>query len=413
MISKDEALKIVLNSAKTLLREKVTLLEGFNRVLGEDICASESLPPFANSAMDGYALRSVDTRFASPEKPTILRVIEDLPAGYLPKRKIKPGEAIKIMTGAVLPKGADAVVKVEDTRLVSGSAGGERVEVLQKAEKRENVRKIGEDVSKGEKILKKGKLIQAPEIALLAALGKKEVEVFRTPRVGILTTGDELVGLERKLSPGKIRDSNSYMLYTQVLASGAKPVGYGIIPDREDILKRKFCQALKETDLVVTSAGVSVGEYDLVKKCLLDLGLKLKFHTVAIRPGKPLLFGTIGEKLVFGLPGNPVSAMVTFEIFVHPAILRLRGMNDYSLPWGEAILAERIVKKKSLHYYLRGTLKSVNGEFFVRSTGPQGSGIISSLVKADCLVSLPEEKEVVNKGEKVKIIFFAGREVSS
>jgi len=405
LLSAEKALNIVLNNVKVLKKEEVRLTEALYRVLAEDVYAPESLPSFINSAMDGYAVKSQDLRYARQEKPVILKLIEDLPAGYLPKKKVKTDETIKIMTGAVLPSGADAVVKVEDTE-ISLQNKKKLVKIFHPVEKGENIRQIGEDVKKGELVLSKGKTIRAQEIALLAALGKDKVKIFSRPKVAVLTTGDELVGVKEKLKPGKIRDSNSYMLEAEIINSGAIPLSFGIIEDRKKTLKNVFSQAVEKANLILSSAGVSVGEYDLVKDCLLEMGLKLKFHTLAIRPGKPLLFGLLRNKPVFGLPGNPVSSMVTFELFVRPAILKMRGENGYSLPKSEAIIGEKVVKKKGLCYYLRGKLEQVNNKWYVKTTGPQGSGIISSLVKADCLIVLPEEKTVVNKGEKVKILFF-------
>lgn len=418
LLTAEKALKIVLNNVRPLKEQKVHLTEGLNRILAENIYAPENLPPFINSAMDGYAVKARDTKLATPGRPAVLQLLEDLPAGNLPTKKIKNGETIKIMTGAILPAGADAVVRVEDTKSYKKS-GKTVVEIFQSVSKGENIRQIGEDVKKGERVLEKGKLIRAGEIALLAALGIKWLKVYREPVVAILTTGDELVEIEEELTPGKIHDSNSYMLSAEVLKAGGVPLRYGIIPDKKDILREKFREAIRSADLLLTSAGVSVGEYDLVKKCLLELGFKLKFHTLAIRPGKPLLFGLLRNKPVFGLPGNPVSAMVTFDIFVRPAILKMLGMNrsgssrgqgittldGYSLPRGEAILEEKVVKKEGLRYYLRGILRKTNGQYYVHTTGPQGSGIISSLTKADCLIVLPEERKVINKGEKVEILF--------
>jgi len=423
LLSAKKALKIILNNVRPLKEQKVHLTEGLNRILAENIYAPENLPPFVNSAMDGYAVKAKDTKLATPEKPVILRLLEDLPAGYLPRRKINTGETIKIMTGAILPAGADAVVRVEDTRICKNN-GKTVVEIFHSVVQGENIRQIGEDVKKGKLVLTKGKLIRAQEIALLAALGMKWIKVYPKPQVAILTTGDELVEVEEKLNPGKIRDSNSYMLSAEVFNAGGIPLRYGIIPDKKKILENKLKEAIKTADLLLTSAGVSVGEYDLVKDCLLELGFKLKFHTLAIRPGKPLLFGLLKNKPIFGLPGNPVSAMVTFKIFVRPAILKMQGMNhsgsprsctqgrgsyrgenNYSLPEGEAVIEEKIVKKQGLRYYLRGKLKKMDGQFYVCTTGPQGSGIISSLTKADCLIVLPEEKKVVKKGERVEILF--------
>lgn len=412
MISVDEALRIVLGSVKILDAEKVSLLQGLNRVVAEDIYATENLPGFTNSAMDGYALRSKDTDYASSTKPTILEVISDLPAGSLPERKIKPGEAIKIMTGAILPNGADAIVKVEDTKTYTEN-GRHLVKIFYPVARDENVRKAGEDIRKGKLVLKKGKILRPQEIALLSALGKNKIKVIRQAKVAILTTGDELVEINKKPSLGKIRDSNSYMLYAEVVNCNALPLSFGIIPDNKAVLKRKLNQATEQADVIITSAGVSVGEYDLVERCFLEMGFKPKFHTLAIRPGKPLLFGLLKNKPLFGLPGNPASAMVTFELFVRPTIQKMQGFilkkvhpegRDGFLPRVEAILKERLVKKAGFRHYFRGKLEKVNNRWVVSTAGAQGSSIISSMVNANCLIVLPEKVTIANKGTKVEVL---------
>lgn len=403
MIKVDEALKTILKAIRPLPFEKVKLTCVLGRVLAEDIISTEDIPGFDNSAMDGYALNSADTKGASVKKARILEVIEDVKAGDIPKNKLKTGEAIRIMTGAMLPKGADAVVMVELTKKIKRNRG-DFVEIFKGVKRWENVRKHGEDIKKGDLVLHKGTALNSAHIGLLASMGKSKVRVARKPKIAILATGNEVVDIGKKLTAGKIRSSNTYTLYGQVIDSGGIPKNLGIAKDTPSQLTKKLMQSL-DCDLILTSGGVSVGDYDLVKDILLKLGTNIEFWKVAMRPGKPMVFGLIKGIPVFGLPGNPVSSMVSFEIFVRPAIEKILGKSLSFHKEAEAILQEDIEKKKGLRYFLRANTAWKKGSYITRTTGAQGSGILRSMAKANSLIILSEEKELIKKGSRVKVRF--------
>lgn len=403
MINVDDALRRILKAIKPLSDETVKFSEALARVLAEDVYSDSDIPAFDNSAMDGYALRAADTTGACAKNPIILEVIEDLKAGGIPKNKIKPGEAIRIMTGAMLPRGADAVVVVELTKKIKRNRG-DFVEIFKGVKRWENVRKHGEDIKKGDLVLRKGTALNSAHIGLLASMGKSKVRVARKPKIAILATGNELVDIGKKLTAGKIRSSNTYTLYGQVIDSGGIPKNLGIAKDTPSQLTKKLMQSL-DCDLILTSGGVSVGDYDLVKDILLKLGTNIEFWKVAMRPGKPMVFGLIKGIPVFGLPGNPVSSMVSFEIFVRPAIEKILGKSLSFHKEAEAILQEDIEKKKGLRYFLRANTAWKKGSYITHTTGAQGSGILRSMAKANSLIILSEEKELIKKGSRVKVRF--------
>jgi molybdopterin molybdotransferase len=401
MISVEEAIKVILKSVNTLGSEVVDITQSLGRVLAEDVDSQCNIPAFDYSAMDGYAVRSLDTKGASSGSPKRLRVVAELKAGDLPSAGVKEGEAIKIMTGAPIPEGADAVIMVENTRIEDDT-----VVILKEVEEGENIRRIGEDVKKGDVVIQEGTLLREAHVGMLAALGVSRVRVTQRPRIAILTTGDEVINIEEELKPGKVRNANAYSLYSQVLRWGGIPVDMGIARDEVEQLREKL-EASLEHDLVLTSGGVSMGEYDLVKDVLIEMGMDVKFWKVAIRPGKPVLFGILRGKPVFGLPGNPVSSMVSFEVFVRPAILKMLNQRDEEMREVEAILEEDIKKKEGLRAFLRAKTRWKNSAYYTRTTGPQGSGILSSMVLANSLIILPEDKTVVRKGEKVCVRFLS------
>ncbi len=399
MISVDEALKIVLDSVRPLESEAVGLRDCYGRVLTEDIYSDCDIPAFDYSAMDGYALRHSDTKWASNDSPVYLRVIGELRAGGEFSGRVGDGEAVKIMTGAPIPDGADAVIMVENTRWE-----GEKVAILQEVEDGENIRRVGEDVKKGMLVIKKGTKLRSAHAGMLAALGRSVVNVTRRPRVAILVSGDEVVDPDEQISRGKVRNANAYSLSGQVLSAGAIPVDMGIARDRLDDLRMRLAACL-DYDVIVTSGGVSMGEYDLVRDVLFELGLQQLFWKVAMRPGKPNLFGIIDNKPVFGLPGNPVSCMVGFEVFVMPAILRMLGQEGDERVEVEAILEEDIRKKKGLRFFIRAQTRWEDGRYVTRTTGPQGSGMLSSMVLANSLMILSEGESLIKKGTKIKVRF--------
>ncbi|MEW5766730.1 MAG: gephyrin-like molybdotransferase Glp [bacterium] len=397
MIEVEEALGIILDHIRVLDPEEVGILDCLDRTLAEEIYAEMDIPPFRSSAMDGYAVITADTVEASEVSPVYLEVVEDIPAGSLPKKPLSSGQATRIMTGAPLPAGANGVIMVEYTERTDG-----KVKLIRKVSPMENVREAGEDVAGGELVLSKGSLIRPAEVGMLASLGKRSVFCVRKPRVAILSTGDEVVDIDQELSPGKIRNSNGYSLYAQVVRYGGIPVLLGIAPDDEVKIKNQIEQGLGSSDMLVISGGVSVGDYDLVKGVLADLGVEMKFWKVAMKPGKPLAFGLVKEKPVFGLPGYPVSVLVVFEQFVRPAMRKMAGRKCLKKPEIEAELCEEIKKKPGRRNYLRGVIEKKDGQYYARTTGPQGSGILSSMVKANALLVLPSEVSYLKTGDKIK-----------
>jgi len=396
MISVDNALEQILGAINPLRLEKVAILEALGRVLGENITSDRDIPPLPNSAMDGYALRFEDTLGASREKPAVLNVIDDVPAGRVSTKTIRPGQAIRIMTGAPIPAGTDAIVRVEDTE-----KDADRVRVFVAVRKGLDIRPAGEDVKKGELVIPKGKVIRPAEVGMLAALNRSDVAIHRRPKVAILSTGDELVDIGGKLAPGMIMNSNSYSLAAQVAECRAVPLRLGIARDTREDLVSKFEEA-KGADLIVTSGGVSVGDYDLVKDVMGELGA-MRFWTVAMRPGRPLAFGVIGGVPVFGLPGNPVSVMVSFEEFVRPAILKMSGFKNLFRPSVKAVLKEGLQKKAGFRHFLRAVVELKEGKYYVVTTGEQGSGILKSMVMANGLIVLPEDVTSLMAGDEVAV----------
>ena len=415
MLSVEDALERVLSAFQPLEPERVSILETLGRVLAEDVYADVNIPPHSNSAMDGYAVRAEDTLGASAQDPVPLRVIENLAAGYVTDTVVEQGAAIRIMTGAPLPPGADAVIRFERTEQV-----GDVVRLLGSVPVGKNVRYAGEDVRSGALILSKGTRIRPQEVGMLAALGCQEVPVIRRPRVAILATGDELVDVDEPLGPGKIRNSNGYSNAAQVLKFGGVPTLMGIARDREEDLTSKIRAALEQgADLLLTSGGVSVGDFDVVKKVLAAEG-QITFWRVRMKPGKPLAFGQIQAEVdgkmrtmpVLGMPGNPVSVMVSFEIFARPAILTMLGVSDLVQPTVEAVLVEDIPSKDERRHYVRVHIYRQEdvapGEpaYCASLTGAQGSGILTSMVKANGFAIIPEDWSSAPAGARVQAMFF-------
>lgn len=402
MISVDEAKERILRHFHPLEQERVAILEALDRVLAEDIYSDIDIPPFANSAMDGYALRSLDTAGASRKSPVTLKVVADLAAGYTTEVEVAPGMAIRIMTGAPLPEGADAVVRFEDTSEGLRGSWGPTVEVYKEVSPRENVRPAGEDIRRGELVLTKGTVLRPQEIGVLASLGRPEVEVIRRPRVAILATGDELVGIEEELEPGKIRNSNEYSNTALVLRYGGIAVRLGIAKDRVEDIKAKIQKGLEaQVDLFLTSAGVSVGEYDVVKEVLASEG-EIEFWQVCMKPGKPLAFGHIQGVPLIGLPGNPVSAMVAFEQFVRPAILTMLGKGAKEKPEVEVIVDEDVTNSGRRGFMRAIVTRQEDGYHARVVSGPRGSGVLTSMVRANALLIVPEGTTLVKAGERLR-----------
>jgi molybdopterin molybdotransferase len=397
MIPVEEALQKILSRVKPLGLEKVSLSDALGRVIAEDIYASRDIPPFDNSGMDGYAVRSEDIQNASSKHPIRLEVIEDLPAGFISKRRVETGKAIRIMTGAPIPEGADSVVPVEETKQEDGF-----VSILQTVPPEEYIRKAGGDVKQGEKVLSAGDVIRPAEVGMLASVSRSFVSVYQRPLVAILCTGEELTDVDEKLEGVKIVSSNSYTLAAQVKDCGAVPIQLGIARDRKEEVKEKLLQGIR-ADVLISSAGVSVGDYDFVKEALSELGMEMVFWRVAMKPGKPVVFGVIRGKPIFGLPGNPVSSMVTFEQFVRPALLKMMGHRQLLRPVVEAILEETVRKRPGRRHFIRVFVSFDTDHYSVIPTGAQGSNILKSMIKANGLAIIPEDRYIVRAGEKVKV----------
>ncbi len=383
MLSVEEARQQMLNTIPVLPTEKREILNCAGYVLAEALHAEENIPPFDNSAMDGFAVRAADVQNASETKPAVLTVVETIAAGYAPTKQVAPGQTSRIMTGAMMPEGADAVVMQEVTQ-----RDGDEVKIFEGVDKTGNVRFTGESVAEGQQVMGKGKYLRPPEVSMLASLNCPEVTVYRKPTVAIVSTGDELTPLGEPLEPGKIRDSNRYGLYAQVEEAGGIPIDMGIAPDDEAETERIFRAALAKADALITSGGVSVGEHDVVKSVLARLG-KINFWRVAMKPGKPQAYGISDGKPIFGLPGNPVSSLVVFELFVRPALLKMAGHTELLRPTFKATLAEPVTNRDGRVNYMRAILKASNGHYTAETTGPQGSGILHSLVLANGLITIP------------------------
>jgi len=378
-------------------------MAALGRVLAEPIVSRSLIPPWANSSMDGYAVRARDTRGDPVELAVVGRII----AGTLPSRPLRAGEAMRIFTGAPLPEGADAVVPQEDV-----AADGERVTITGRVAAGAFVRPAGEDVHVGDVVVQPGGVIGAAEVGLLATLGYAQVRVFRRPRVAILSTGNELADLGTEPGPGQIPNTNTYSLMAQVIEAGAEPINLGVVPDHLEAITERLRWGLAAADVLVTSAGVSVGELDLVREALERSGAELHLWKVSMRPGKPITFGTHAGRPVFGLPGNPVSAMVTFELFVRPALRRMAGADAVDRPRLRVPALETIANPGSRRGYLRVTLTPDTRGYGARLTGDQGSAILRSMVLADGLAVVAPDTTIA-AGEPVDVILLRSLEPRS
>jgi molybdopterin molybdotransferase len=404
MISVDQALDAVLAHFAPLPPVEVPILDALGQVVAEDARAEFDVPPLTNAAMDGYAVRAADVAVASEAAPVALAVVEDLPAGRCAVRRVERGTAIRIMTGAPLPEGADAVVPFELTDEARGAARGPRVRVFAPIRPRTNIRLAGEDVHRGEVVLPAGTTIRPAEIGLLATMGRATVPVHRRPRVAILSTGDEVLEPGEPLAPGKIYDANSFTIAAMVRCAGGVPIRLGVARDRvEDLIER--VERLDQIDLLVTSAGVSVGDYDVVKQALTAAG-EVTFYQVRMRPGRPLAFGHLRGVPLLGLPGNPVASAISFELFGRPAVMRMLGRRSWARREITARLDGAVDNYDGRRSFYRVSVERGPDGFVARLTGPQGSGILTSMVKADGLMVIPEDRRKVGPGEDVVVRLF-------
>ncbi|NQV71828.1 molybdopterin molybdotransferase MoeA [bacterium] len=391
-ISFDEARQIVLAEANGLGTERCSINDALGRILAEDIISQDNIPPFASSAMDGYAVRSEDVL-----EGALLEVIEHIPAGQVPQRIVTAGSCARIMTGAPIPEGADAIIPREVSQEKDG-----KVQFSTPTQKGKHIRPAAEDVRKGDLVFVNGQRITPPVVGMLATLGKDTVRVSKRPNVVVFSTGDEVVSPEKEPGPGQIRNSNGPALRAQVLMAGGLCPAYVHLPDNPATI-REAILANSGADFMIFSGGVSVGDHDYVKEVLDDLGMELMFWKVRQRPGKPLAFGRLGKTLVLGLPGNPVSSSTCFMMYGNPIIEALLGAREPDA--GErAVLLEDVTKVSNLHYFARGILRQdAEGLSVVSLTGPQGSNLFGSVVKANCILHLPEGVALVEKGTVVQV----------
>ncbi len=410
MITVDDALERVLNIIPVMGYEEKTLLDCLGQVAFEDIYSDVNVPQADNSTMDGYALQAGSTAGATTEKPVVLQVTGELAAGEVPAVKVEPGTAIRIMTGAVFPDGADAIVPFEltdeESRTPSASNISE-IGILTEIETGANVRRSGEDITRGERVIVEGRVLQPADIGLIASVGKDKIKVVKRPVVGVLATGNELVDVGQPLMPGKIYNSNAYSLAAQVKRYGGIPRVIGIARDNIEDLCRAIDSAL-QYDLLITSGGVSMGDYDIVKDVLAQKG-DIEFWAIRMKPGKPVAFGTLtgpgGRKIPhLGLPGNPVSSMVTFEVIARPAILKMMGKTRLEKYTIKAELQDTIKNNDSRRIYSRAVVSKTDRGYCAALTGPQGSGILRSMGMANGLVVIPESQKIAEPGSMVDVM---------
>lgn len=419
MLSVEEARDKILEMFQPLEAERKPILEALGQVLAEDVVSTLSIPPLANSAMDGYAVCYTTIEGTDHTTPKTLQVIGLLAAGQIPQQKVTPGSAMRIMTGAPIPEGADTVVPFEDTdeyeRKALGSAPIDiaEIKIMVDIPKGSNVRPAGQDIEKGQMVLTKGTLLRPSEIGVLASLGRDHVEVIRRPVVAIISTGDELIEPGEPITAGKIYNSNGYSVSAAVLRYGGIPHLVGIARDNVESMNILLEEGLT-SDVLLTSAGVSKGDYDIVKDVLASRG-EIAFWSVRMRPAKPLAFGIFpghsGKKVPhIGLPGNPVSALVAFEEMVRPAILKMLGRAELEKPTVRAVLEDDIVNNDGRRVYARAIVTHKAGRYYARLTGDQGSGVLTSMARANGLAICPEDVPIMKAGEDVDVQMLDWRE---
>ena len=401
MISLEEAQSYVIKNVDALEGENVLLLEGRNKVIAEPVVSSESIPPFDNTAVDGYAVKAIDTQGATENSPVSLEMLETIPAGKTPTFTIDQGKCSKIMTGAPLPDGADAVVMVEWTEQ---SDNGLHVTIRKEVSEGQHIRQSGEDLVPGNLVIPKGTILNAAHLGLLASLGIYEISTVKTPTVGIFSTGDELIEGKQPLKPGQIRDSNRFSLLALLERDGFQTVDFGLIPDDEEAIEETIKKAETSCDALITTGGVSMGDFDYVKVVLNRLG-RMQWMQVAIKPAKPLAFGIVGQLPVFGLPGNPVSSMVSYELFARPALKKMSGYTEPYRPLFFGVAAQDFNRKPDgKTHYFRVLVDVTQETPQVQSAGHQGSHQLTGMAGANALAILPDGIGTT-QGSKLQFLF--------
>jgi molybdopterin molybdotransferase len=398
VIGVDEALTMVLDAVRPLGVERVALLNSLGRVLAQEVQSPRDIPGFDNSAMDGYAVRAADVASASAASPVRLNVTETVPAGTMPAREVRPGQAARTMTGAPIARGADAIVPIEQTR-----DSGDQVEILAPAPPNAFVRPRGEDLKRGEVAMTPGKLLGAADLGMLASLNRAMVGVYRRPRVAIVATGDELVDVDELPSGAQVVNSSAYALSGAIREAGGDASILRVARDTPAEVRERLAEAVA-FDAILTTGGVSVGQFDHVKTVLDELGTKTLFHGVAQKPGRPLKFGTLRDRPVFGLPGNPVSTLVCFYLYARPALLKMSGRRELGLPRITVRCATDIKLAKGLTEFVRVKVERRDHEYFAVPTGNQGSGIFSSVARADGLLIGPAEVNQLRAGDHCAVL---------
>lgn len=395
-ISLEEAQDLLLKKVIQLGENRVLLIDALGRILSQDIVAQQNSPLFDRSPLDGYALLANDTAGATPSHPVCLKVLEEIPAGYVAVNKVTSGTAIKVMTGAPIPEGADVVVKYEDVERERGI-----VSIFKPLKSRNNVVYAGEDISKGEVVAKQGIVVTPALIGLLAGLGISSVLVYQRIKVGILSTGDELLDAGESIRPGKIYDSSRSTLQARCLELGVEPVMLGNVVDRQDLVAERICEGLKHADVVITTGGVSVGDYDVVQDALEEVGAEMVFWKVNIKPGTPILAATKENKIIVGLSGNPVAALITFDLLVIPLLKKMMGRGKYLYSKVQGTLLDGFKKSSDKRRFLRARFLVKNGKILIRLTGIQNNSALKSMMECNLFVDVPAGSGSLNPGDVV------------
>lgn len=397
-ISIEEANKILEDQTIELQLIEKSILDSFDHVLGEDISSNINVPPFDRSPLDGYAYRAEDTLEATDENPISLKVIDFVPAGHLTEKTIGKGEAIRLMTGSKIPRGADVVTRYEITEFTD-----EEVKIFKSLSSGSNIARMGEDIKKGDLVLKKGTIIGPPEIGIMASLGKALVKVYAKPRIAIMATGDELINIDEDLTEGKIRNSNSYTLAAQIQKLGGEAVVLQICKDGIEETRDKLKSALRWADMVITTGGVSVGDADLVKEAFQALGAEILFWRVQMKPGTPIAVARYENKLLFGLSGNPGAAYITFEKFVRPSILRLMGKTNTRLMEVNSSLESDFTKVDRQDRFVRAYTYKKDGKYYTKFPDKHSSGVLSSMSGTNSIFHIGSNQGPYKKGDNIVV----------
>lgn len=395
-ISLEEAEQLLLDHCKVYNTESVLLSDALGRVLAEDVVAGENIPPFDRTPLDGYAMAAKDTEGASVEHPISLRVIEEVPAGYTATQGITTGTTIKVMTGAPIPEGADAIIKFEAVE-----RQGDKISLQRGLHSGENIIWGGEDVRIGQIVAQRGMIITPPIMGLCAALGISKLTVYEQPQIALVSTGDELVDVTEPLQPGQIRNSNSYSLQGYCTQEGAIPVVIGTVKDEVDAIVAMIERGLEQANMVITTGGASVGDYDVIADALQALGAEMIFRRINVKPGMPTMAAVKDGKVILGLSGNPAASLIVYQLLGIPFIRKLAGRKEYQLPKLEAIVRDQFRKASPQRRFLRGKLILEHGQIAVDLTGSQGNGILSSMVGCNVLVEVPAGSPALMGGERL------------